>query len=174
MENFIHMKSAIKDKLLLDLKKDFKDLSEEQLLFFINNRLNQDTDWDDDINGITIQEILKKIFTNDDRKTYLFKQRLCERYGNDKLDNYYILLQYIKNIFKTKTNLIVDKMNFLISEKEFEEVYEKVFRPYQTTDNKDKLKQKKFRLKKKLCKGCITKEDDYECILFSFILNNPI
>jgi hypothetical protein len=173
MENDIFkiLKSTIKDKLLLDLKKDFKHLSEDELLFFINKRLNEDKDWD---HNNQLQHILKTLFTNDDRKTYLFKQRLSERYGQDKLDNYYILIEFVKNIFKTKTTIILDNMDFIISEKQFENVYQKVFRPYQTIDNKEKLKQKKFRLKKKLCKGCVTKEQDYECILFRFIVNNPI
>lgn len=172
------LKSTIKDKLLLDLKNDFKNLSEEQILFFINKRLNEDKDWyniDISINKkIELEDILKKIFTNKDRKTYSFKKRLLERYGDDKIDNYFILIEYIKNIFKTKTNIIVDNMDFIISEEQFEEVYNKIFRPYQTIDNKEKFKQKKFRLKKKLCKGCITKDEDYEVILFRFIVNNPI
>ncbi len=172
MENDIFkiLKSTIKDKLLLDLKKDFKHLSDDQLLFFINKRLNEDKDWE----NIELKDILNKIFKNEDRKTHLFKQRLITRYGEDKLDNYYILIEYVKNIFKTKTTIILDNMDFIISEKQFENVYQKVFRPYQTIDNKEKLKQKKFRLKKKLCKGCVTKEDDYESILFRFIVNNPI
>jgi hypothetical protein len=47
--------------------------------------------------------------------------------------------------------------------------------PHYNEENKDRMKQKKFRLKQKLCKGCINKEHlDYEVILFQFILNNPI
>jgi len=173
---FKHMKTAITKRLLLDLQKDFKDLSKEQLLFFINNRVNENKDWEEAVRvEISVEDILKNIFTNNTHKNkYYIIKRLIERYGEDKLDNYYILIEYIKNIFKTKTNIITDKMDFMISEKQFEEIYQKVFRPYQTFDNKDKFKQKKFRLKKKLCKGCITKEDDYESILFKFIVNNNI
>jgi len=63
-------------------------------------------------------------------------------------------------------------MDNQLTEKQFEEIYTRVFRPYINGDNNDKLRQKKFRLKRKLCKGCITKSDDYELILFKFISDN--
>ena len=77
----------------------------------------------------------------------------------------------LKIVFKNITIIYIE-MDLQISETEFENIYAKVFRPYTNGQNNDKLRQKKFRLKKKLCKGCITKPDDYELILFNYISKN--
>lgn len=167
-----HMKSAIRKKLLTNLKNDFQDLSEEQLLFFINNRLNENRQWNIS-NQMSLEEILNEIIP-DTPQSIRWKREVIKNHPHDKQNTIYILIEYIINIFKNKTNIINSNMNtdFILTEIEFENIYDKIFRPFYTTENKNKMKQKKFRLKNKLCKGCINKSEDYEVILFRFIHNN--
>ncbi len=172
---FLNIKSAMKKNLLNDLKNDFKDLSEQQLLFFINNRLNENKNWDLELKFINIEDVVNQIFPENDKKINEWKKYTIDNFNKKLFNNYYIYLKYILNIFKNKTDIILDRMNFTISSEQFEQVYSKVFMPHYNEENKDRMKQKKFRLKQKLCKGCINKEHlDYEIILFQFILNNPI
>jgi len=167
-----HMKSAIRKKLLTNLKNDFKDLSEEQLLFFINNRLNENREWNIS-NEMSVEEILTEIIP-DTPQSIRWKREVIKNHPHDKQNTIYILIESIINIFKNKTNIINSNMDtdFILTEIEFENIYDKIFRPFYTTENKNKMKQKKFRLKNKLCKGCINKSEDYEIILFRFIHNN--
>lgn len=121
-----------------------------------------------------IEDILNKLFYEEIYNQW--KQNIILNYKNDPEDVIYILLEFIKIIFKNKTDIILDKeMDFQITPEEFEDIYKKVFMPHYNMENKSRMKQKKFRLKNKLCKGCVNKEkEDYEIILFKFIVNNPI
>jgi len=102
-----------------------------------------------------------------------FKSNLMSRYGQDITENYYVMIEYLK-VFKNKNINIIKDMSDLSESQIFNIVYNEVFKPHHTKEDASKWKQKKFRLKKKVVGGVVSKTDDYELIMFNYIKNNMI
>lgn len=162
--------SSLADKLKEDLKRDpdFIGLDINEL---INSKVDEHIEKTDFIQK-EIEFILNDIFDPSIKKNKDFINYTLNNLSKENTIN--ILLKHLNLIFKNKTIKINRSMDYQITADEFELIYNKVFRPYYTTENNNKLRQKKFRLKNKLVKGCVNKNDDYEIILFKYILNNSI
>jgi len=162
--------SCLADRLKEDLKRDpeFRDLDIDDL---INSKVDEHIEKTDFIHK-EIEIILNDIFDPSNKKNKEFINYTLNNLAKENTIN--ILLKHLNLIFKNKTIKINRSMDYQITADEFELIYNKVFRPYYTTENNNKLRQKKFRLKNKLVKGCVNKNDDYEIILFKYILNNSI
>ncbi len=155
--------NQLENKLLNELSKDFPELSEEDLKNFIYKKTREHFDFNKSnilyknrIKGEE-EEILDNLFPGKNE----WKTRLIKRYGQDKNDTYYIMIEYFK-VFKNKTinnNVNMNKLEL------FKETYKQVFQPYHTKENASVWKQKKFRLKKKMLAD---NPDilDYEYIMF--------
>lgn len=162
--------SSLADRLKEDLKRDpdFIGLDINEL---INSKVDEHIEKTDFIHK-EIEIILNDIFDPSNKKNKEFINYTLNNLAKENTIN--ILLKHLNLIFKNKTIKINRSMDYQITADEFELIYNKVFRPYYTTENNNKLRQKKFRLKNKLVKGCVNKNDDYEIILFKYILNNSI
>lgn len=162
--------SCLADRLKEDLKRDpeFRGLDIDDL---INSKVDEHIEKTDFIHK-EIEFILNDIFDPSIKKNKKFINYTLSNLAEENTIN--ILLKHLNLIFKNKTIKINRSMDYQITADEFELIYNKVFRPYYTTENNNKLRQKKFRLKNKLVKGCVNKEEDYEIILFKYILNNSI
>jgi len=161
------------NKLLINLSKDFPQLSEEELKIFIYKKTRQDInkpniDYKNRLKNDN-ELLLDKIFIENNETINKWKRYLLNRYGEDKECNYYIMLEYIK-VFKNTTIINIDNMNNnMNNEQLFQETYKQVFQPFHTKENASKWKQKKFRLKKKMLSNDNNITEDYEYILFRFI-----
>ena len=160
---FKSMREEIENKLL----KDFPELSENEINKFIYKKTRNHYDFNkpnilykNRTKG-SEEEILDYLFPDKNE----WKTRLIKRYGEDKFDTYYIMIEYIKT-FKNKTPINID--NNMDNEEKFKYTYKQVFQPFHNKENASRWKQKKFRLKKKMLSEQ-TLEDDYEYILFKFI-----
>lgn len=187
-ESFDIFKSLTKslgNKLKTNLCKDsdFKDLNIQDL---IKNRVDTILSSDIDFSSLLYTEIKDEKYKNEhmilndvygssynNETIRRFKANLMSRYGQDITENYYVMIEYLK-VFKNKNINIIKDMSELSESQIFNIVYNDVFKPHHTKEDASKWKQKKFRLKKKVVGGVITKTDDYELIMFNYIKNNMI
>ena len=187
-ESFDIFKSLTKslgNKLKTNLcqDSDFKDLNIQDL---IKNRVDTILSTDIDFSSLLYTEIKDEKYKNEhmilndvygssynNETIRRFKANLMSRYGQDITENYYVMIEYLK-VFKNKNINIIKDMSELSESQIFNIVYNDVFKPHHTKEDASKWKQKKFRLKKKVVGGVITKTDDYELIMFNYIKNNMI
>jgi len=165
------MSEEIENKLLKNLSKDFPELSENEINKFIYKKTRNHYDFNkpnilykNRTKG-SEEEILDYLFPDNNKIINEWKTRLIKRYGKDKFDTYYLMIEYIKT-FKNKTPINID--NNMNNEEKFKYTYKQVFQPFHNKENASRWKQKKFRLKKKMLSEQ-SPEDDYEYILFKFI-----
>lgn len=168
MDIFKLLGEEIEQRLLNDLRKDFPTLSDNQINEYIFNRTkNPNMDFNKphiphkNRFKCPVEKILDNIYPID-KTSNEWKRKLLNRYGNDKMCNYFIMIEYLK-VFKNKTEYNNVNMD---TETLFKETYKQVFQPHHTKENASAWKQKKCRLKKKMLS---TQPDtsDYEYIMFN-------
>jgi len=168
MEIFKLMSESVEDKLLAQLRKDYPNLTDNEINKYIYNRTrNINMDFNKSytlhINRVKcpVEEILDNLYSMD-KRTNEWKRKLIHRYGKDNMCNYFIMIEYLK-VFKNKTDINNVNMD---TETLFKETYKQVFQPHHTKENASAWKQKKCRLKKKMLS---TNPDitDYEYIMFN-------
>jgi len=182
---FKSLTKSLSNKLKTNLcqDSDFKDLNIQDL---IKNRVDNILSTDIDFSSLLYTEIKDEKYKNEymilndvygssynNETIRRFKANLMSRYGQDITENYYVMIEYLK-VFKNKNINIIKDMSELSESQIFNIVYNDVFKPHHTKEDASKWKQKKFRLKKKVVGGVITKTDDYELIMFNYIKNNMI
>jgi hypothetical protein len=108
--------------------------------------------------------VIYNVFNMDGDAFRIWKCDILDNYDNESKCYYKIMIEYI-NIFKKET---INNNETMDTEDQFQATYNLVFRPHH--DGQPKWKIKKCKLKKKILGKPNPKNNDYEHILFNYIM----
>ena len=108
--------------------------------------------------------VIENVFNMDGDAFRIWKVDIIDNYDSDSKLYYKIMIDYV-NLFKKK---IINNNESMDTEDQFQATYNLVFRPHH--DGQPKWKIKKCKLKKKILGKPNEKNNDYEHILFNYIM----